>query len=102
MTVLAELDIDAIRRAAARRGVAELALFGSGAKGALHEQSDLDFLVDFLPGREDPLDDFCGLEDDLRSITKRDVDLVGRRAIRNPFSREAALAQTEQLYVADV
>lgn len=98
MTVTAGMDLDAIRRAAERHGVAELALFGSVVTGDFGTDSD----IDFLPGRPDPFEDFCALHDDLRAIVKRDVDLVVKRAIRNPYFRESALCQTETVYAADV
>ena len=102
MVVTAGVDLDAIRRVAERHGVAELALFGSAATGALGADSDIDFLVDFLPDRPDPFEDFCALRDDLRAIVQRDVDLVVKRAIRNPYFRESALSPAETVYAADV
>lgn len=102
MTVTAGVDLDAIRRAAERHGVAELALFGSVVAGGFGADSDIDFLVVFLPDRPDPFEDFCALRDDLRAIVKRDVDLVVKRAIRNPYFRESALSQAETVYVANV
>ncbi|SNC62467.1 hypothetical protein SAMN05445756_0702 [Kytococcus aerolatus] len=102
MTVTAGVDLAAIRRAAERHGVAELSLFGSAVTGDFDADSDVDFLVDFLPDRPDPFEDFCALRDDLRGIVGRDVDLVVKRAIRNPYFRESALSQVETVYVADV
>lgn len=102
MTVTAGVDLAAIRRAAERHGVAELSLFGSAVTGDFDADSDVDFLVDFLPDRPDPFEDFCALRDDLRDIVDRDVDLVVKRAIRNPYFRESALSQAETVYVADV
>lgn len=102
MTVTAGVDLDAIRSAAERHGVAELALFGSVLTGGFGADSDIDFLVVFLPDRPDPFEDFCALRDDLRAIVKRDVDLVVKRAIRNPYFRESALSQAETIYVANV
>ena len=102
MTVTAGVDLDAIRSAAERHGVAELALFGSVVAGGFGADSDIDFLVVFLPDRSDPFEDFCALRDDLRAIVKRDVDLVVKRAIRNPYFRESALSQAETIYVANV
>lgn len=96
------LDREAISRVAERHGVAELALFGSATAGIFRHDSDLDFLVDFLPDRPDPLEDFCALRDGLSRILERDVDLVVKRAIRNPYFRDSALAQAEVVYVADV
>lgn len=96
------IDRDAISRAAECHGVAELALFGSAVTGSFGAESDVDFLVDFLPGRPDPFEDFCGLRDELREIVERDVDLVVKRAIRNPYFRDAALAEAKTVYVADI
>lgn len=102
MSIARTVDREAICRAARRHGVSELAVFGSAVSGTFNESSDVDFLVDFLPGREDPFEDFSALRDELGAIVQRDVDLVVRRAIKNPFFREAVLAQAERLYVADV
>lgn len=102
MSVLTHLDTEAIRRAAERHGVAELSLFGSGVTADFDEGSDLDFLVDFLPGRADPFDDFCALREELIAVTSCDVDLVIKRAIRNPYFRESAVSRAEKIYVADV
>lgn len=102
MPITLTLDVDAISRAAERHGVAELSLFGSAVSGDLAADSDIDFLVDFLPGRADPFEDFCALRDELRQIVERDVDLVVKRAIRNPYFRDSALAQAEIVYAADV
>lgn len=102
MSLAVSLDREAIGRAAGRHGVAELAVFGSAVSGGFRDDSDVDFLVDFLPGREDPFEDFCALRDELRGIVRRDVDLVVKRAMRNPYFRDSALAQTETLYVANV
>ena len=102
MSIVVSLDRDAIDRAAERHGVAELALFGSAVTGEFKSDSDIDFLVDFLPGRPDAFEDFCGLRDELRKIVNRPIDLVVKRAIRNPYFRDAALAQAEIVYVANV
>lgn len=102
MTFVVSFDRDAITRIAQRHGVAELAVFGSAVAGGFDADSDVDFLVDFLPGRPDPFEDFCALRDDLRAIVQRDVDLVVKRAIRNPYFRESAVNQAEIVYASDV
>lgn len=102
MTIVVSLDRDAISCVAQRHGVAELAVFGSAVASGFDADSDIDFLVDFLPDRPDPFEDFCALRDDLRAIVQRDVDLVVKRAIRNPYFRESALSQAETVYAADI
>lgn len=93
------LDHDAVRRIAERHGVARLAVFGSMASGNFNEHSDIDFLVDFLPGRQDPFQDFCGLKEDLAEITNKPVDLVVARAIRNPYFLKSVQSSLKSLYV---
>lgn len=102
MTITVSLDTDAISRAAERHGVAELAVFGSAVAGGFGADSDIDFLVDFLPDRPDPFEDFCALRDELRAVVQCDVDLVVKRSIRNPYFRESVLAHAETVYVAEV
>ncbi|WP_144829094.1 nucleotidyltransferase family protein [Kocuria rhizophila] len=100
MIITMDLDLDAICRSAECHGVAELALFGSAITGGFTADSDVDFLVDFLPGRTDPFEAFCALREELARIVGRDVDLVVERAIRNPYFRDSARAQAKTLYVA--
>lgn len=102
MATYLELDFQAIHRAAERNGVKDLYLFGSGATGKLRDNSDLDFLVDFMPDREDPFEDFCTLKEELGAITQREIDLVVKRAIRNPYFRESALKNAELVYAATI
>lgn len=101
MNAVVGLERDAIGRAAQRHGVSELSVFGSAVSGDFHGASDVDFLVEFLTGRTDPLQDLCGLRDDLERIVERDVNIVVKRAIRNPSFRDSALAHTKTIYVAN-
>lgn len=100
--VTRDLDLNAIRRAAERHGVAKLALFGSVVTGGFTIDSDVDFLVDFLPGRTDPFEDYSALREELVRIVGRGVDLVVNHAIRNPYFRDSALVQAETVYAANV
>lgn len=102
MGIEALLDREAISRAAQRRGVSRLQVFGSALRSDFNERSDIDFLVEFIPNRTDPFEDYVELRRSLEEITQRDVDLIVKRAIRNPFFKEAALASAEDVYVADV
>lgn len=99
MTTTLMLDRAAIARAARRHGVSQLQIFGSAVTGALQPGSDVDFLVDFLPGRADAFDDYTGLQQELSLIVGRPVDLVVRRAIRNPYLRASVEKYAEDVYV---
>jgi len=63
-----------------RFGIAELALFGSVARGDAGEASDVDFLVEFQ-GRAD-FDRYMDLKFFLEDLLGRRVDLVTRKALK--------------------
>ena len=89
-----------IAGACEEHGVARLRVFGSALTDRFDAQrSDVDFLVDFLPGREDAFRDYFDLKQDLERIVGRDVDLVVARAVRNPYFRASAFGSAQDLYV---
>ena len=63
-----------ILRAAAKRGVYNVRVFGSGARGEAGPESDVDFLVQMEAGRS--LLDLAGLIGDLEDLLERKIDLV--------------------------
>ncbi|MBF0268971.1 MAG: nucleotidyltransferase family protein [Alphaproteobacteria bacterium] len=65
---------DAIRQTASRFRVANLRVFGSVLNGADQDGSDLDLLVDPLPGTT--LFDLGGLQDELQELLGVPVDLL--------------------------
>jgi predicted nucleotidyltransferase len=78
--------------------VKRLTLFGSAVKGTFDpERSDVDFVVEFLP--DAPKGGFGGayfrLLGELRDLFNREVDLVERPAIENPYFLQV-LALTEK------
>jgi hypothetical protein len=94
--ILPEFEIAAICR---RYQVKELALFGSAARGELRPDSDIDLLVEFLPGAEVDLVEHLAAERELSELLGRKVDLVSKRALRNVL-REEVLAQARHIYAA--
>lgn len=91
--------IEAICRA---RGVRRLELFGSAARGDFREgESDFDFFVEFLSyDSPDIVDQWFGLQEDLERLLGRHVDLVSRRAVKNPYFLEVADRHRVMLYAA--
>jgi predicted nucleotidyltransferase len=85
-----------------RYGVRRLDLFGSGASGAFDATtSDLDFLVEFEDFNvSNAADRYLGLLVDLEDLFGRRIDLVSRKAIRNPFFREVVDRTRVCLYAA--
>ncbi|GAA3670452.1 nucleotidyltransferase family protein [Microbacterium marinilacus] len=95
------LDGEAIARASERFGVRRLRVFGSALTDRFDSsRSDVDFLVDFHPDRDDRLEDYLGLKDALTEIVGRDVDLVVADAVRNPFFKKSAFGSAQDVYAA--
>lgn len=94
-------DTDAIARACERYGVARLQVFGSVLTDQFDpSRSDVDFLVDFLPGRENLFNDFFDLKSELARILGCEADLVVARSVKNPFFNASATASAQELYAA--
>jgi len=71
---------DQILKIAAKRGAKRIRLFGSAARGDSGPGSDVDFLVEFEPGRS--LLDQGGLLMDLRELLGCKVDVVSEGGLR--------------------
>jgi uncharacterized protein len=82
---------DDILRLARHRGARNLRVFGSVARGAADEHSDIDILVEMEPGRS--LLDLGGLWADLNALLGVKVDVVTvqglRKRIRDRVIKEA-------------
>lgn len=75
-------QIDAFCR---RWKIRELALFGSVLRDDFRPESDVDVLVEFESDTGFTLFDFVQMQDELTGLFGREVDLVQKGAVRNPF-----------------
>jgi len=83
-----------------KRKIIELALFGSAARGELRPDSDIDLLVRFDASARISLLDFVHIQGELAGLFGREVDLVERDAVVNPFMRRTILRDATILYAA--
>jgi len=74
---------DEIIAIAKRYGASDIRIFGSVARGDATENSDVDFIVRFEPGRS--LFDHGGLVMDLRELLGMKVDVIDEDAMRPRF-----------------
>ena len=91
-------DIDAFCR---KWDVSELSLFGSALREDFGPSSDVDLLVAFDIKAGHSLFDLVRMEDELKRIFGRDVDLVSRRGVeasRNHFRRKSILESARPVY----
>ena len=102
LSPLAE-HLDAIRALCQEHGVQRLEVFGSICTADFDaERSDIDFLVTYPPGHDlGPwLRNLYALQDALRILLTRDVDLVLSDALRNRWFREEAAKTRAVVYDA--
>jgi len=100
MTPQVNIDRDKITAFCRRWKVTELALFGSVLRDDFREDSDVDVLVSFSDDAPWSLLDMAVMRDELKDIFARDVDLVEKQALRNPFRRHSILNGQEVIYAA--
>ena len=79
-------------------GVERLGLFGSFYRDEASAESDVDILVEFIPGRKS-FDNFMLLADRLESVLGRQVELVTRESL-SPYIGPRILAATEYVSFA--
>lgn len=101
MTALEQLkvDADALAQVCARYRVAELAVFGSVARGETRAESDVDLLVAFEEGTTVTLFTLIDLQSELARLIGRPVDLVPKAGLKAAL-RQEVLAEARVLYAA--
>ena len=60
----------------------------------------MDVLVSFAPDEKWSLFDIVTMKEELKTIFDREVDLVEKKALRNPFRRYEILSTKEVIYAA--
>ena len=83
--------------------ITEFALFGSVLRNDFGPESDIDVLVTFASDAAWSLLDHVDMQDELKIIFGRNVDLVSKRGIeqsRNHIRRKEILESAEVIYAA--
>ena len=83
--------------------VSEFAIFGSALRADFRPDSDVDVLVSFTPEASVSLFDMVRMQDELKEIFGRDVDLISKRGVetsRNYIRRKAILESARVIHVA--
>jgi uncharacterized protein len=86
-----------------RWNVSEFAIFGSALRADFRPDSDIDVLVSFVQGAKVSLFDMVLMQEELKQIFGRDVDLVSKRGVehsRNYLRRKAILESAQVIHVA--
>ncbi len=98
MQELGNIDRERLASLCQKHGIRRLALFGSALRGEPGPTSDLDVLVEFLPGTAVGLR-FITIQDELSALFGRPVDLNTPAFLSRHF-RERVLHEARALYEA--
>ena len=83
-----------LRKLGERYGIRNIRVFGSFARGEASSDSDLDLLVDYVPGQRDfAFVRFC---EEAERLVGRDVDVATVRSL-HPMIRDRVLAEAVPL-----
>ncbi len=100
MNVHLSFDPDALAGLCRRRHIRRLTLFGSVLKGTARPDSDVDFLVEFAPGKEPGLIGLAAIEAEISALLGgRPVDLRTAQDLSEHFRGEV-LRNAEVQYAA--
>jgi predicted nucleotidyltransferase len=97
------IDAEKIRAFCEKWKVVEFSLFGSVLTDDFRPDSDVDVMVEFAPDDHWTLFDMVDMEEDLKAIFGRDVDLVTRRGVEgneNYIVRKSILKSARMIYAA--
>ncbi|MRS11725.1 MAG: helix-turn-helix domain-containing protein [Actinobacteria bacterium] len=90
-----------ITAACARHSVSRLDVFGSALREDFTSDSDIDFLVEFLPVPQSGFDHpYWAFAEELEAILGRRVDLVMVSAVTNPYLADELDASKVSVYAA--
>jgi predicted nucleotidyltransferase len=82
-----------------RYGVRRLQMFGSAAVGEDRPDSDVDLLIEFIPGQHPSGFALVDMQDELSAtFGGRAIDLAFPSVLSNPYRRQAIEPQLRSLY----
>jgi len=99
-----EVSDEAIAEFCRKWRITEFALFGSVLREDFRPESDVDVLVRFEPDAPWDLWDIPAMQEELRGIFGREVDLADKDAVEqstNPFRRRAILKDSRVVYTRE-
>src|SRR4051812_19924171 len=96
-----ELPTQRIEEFCRKYGVAELSLFGSVLREDFSASSDVDVLVAFRSGETMTVEKYLDMRDELSAMFGgREIDLVQKPLLKNPFRRYEILTTRQVVYAA--
>jgi len=95
-----EVRLEQIHAFCRKWKIKEFSLFGSILRSDFRPDSDVDVLVELEPDAPWSLYEWIDMIDELKAMFGRDVDLVEKTALVNPFRRHHILEHRRVVYAA--
>jgi predicted nucleotidyltransferase len=80
--------------------IVEFDLFGSILREDFRPDSDVDVLVIFAPDAKIGLFDIVSMQKELQEIFNRDVDLIEKASLKNPYRKREILETSQRIYAS--
>ncbi len=93
-----ELPAEGIKNFCNRWKVKEFSLFGSVLRKDFRPESDVDVLLSFHDGAQWGLFEFVDMKEELEKIFGREVDIIEKEGIKNPFRLSEIIRSREVIY----
>jgi uncharacterized protein len=95
-----DIDENIIISLAIKYNIKELAIFGSALREDFDEKSDIDILIQFKDNKEYSYFDIMEIKDDFEIKLGKEVDIIEKDGLRNPYRRESILNTAKVIYAA--
>lgn len=98
--ILNGIDIseDFIKKFSKKWKIKEFAMFGSILRNDFDKNSDIDVLLTFSQNAKISLLDFVIMQDELKSVFHREVDIIEKKALNNPYRKEEIMNNFRVVY----
>lgn len=95
-----DLPLAKIEAFCVKYGVDEFSLFGSVLRDDFGPDSDVDVMLKFRTGHGFTFENTPDIQDELRAMFGRSVDVIEKGRIRNPFRQRAIMSSYRVVYAA--
>ena len=89
-----------LKQEATKWGIKEIALFGSILTDKFTPQSDIDLMITFKDDAKISYFDILSLKDEFSQELSRSVDVVEKKAIRNPYMQKTIFSSFRVIYAS--
>ena len=98
--ILNGIDIseDFIKSFSKKWKIKEFAMFGSILRNDFDKNSDIDVLLTFSQNAKISLLDFVIMQDELKSVFHREVDIIEKNALNNPYRKKEIMNNFRVVY----